>query len=314
MADEVYLGNTTYISSKRAARDFGYAQDYVGQLARGGIVDAQRVGGLWYVNPASLEAYKRNADGFAPKPPVAPIRPTEASDTLISFDGKDYISAARAAKLTGYNPDYVGQLARGGKILSRQIGNRWYVERDGLMAHKAQKDALLAAVQAEAVGLQRPATAASVPEKKIVEETPSHFTYFSDDRHLMPMLSKGDATAASPNINGLPAPAATRQIPIRVVQNQPRTQQAVQRGAPAAARSRIPGISMRTAVKATAAITVIIVMSYAITSMKAQSSYAFRAADLSDPVAAVATAAPAIHAILDGLEKALFAEIEYTRP
>jgi hypothetical protein len=50
----------------------------------------------------------------------------------------------------------VGQLARAGKIPSRQVGSRWYVEREALLTHKTEKDAMLRAVQAESVGLTRP--------------------------------------------------------------------------------------------------------------------------------------------------------------
>jgi hypothetical protein len=50
MSDEMVIEGKTYISSKRAAQVSGYAQDYIGQLARGGAIDAQRVGGLWFVN------------------------------------------------------------------------------------------------------------------------------------------------------------------------------------------------------------------------------------------------------------------------
>src|SRR3989344_2053381 len=153
MSDEVFLEGKSYVSAKRASEISGYARDYIGQLARGGLIGAQRVGGLWYVSLDSLTTYQKNADSLTHVQPQKP--PQQDLDSIVSFDGKDYVSASKAAKLTSYNQDYVGQLARAGKILSRQIGNRWYVERAGLLAHKSQKDALLGAVQAEAVGLLR---------------------------------------------------------------------------------------------------------------------------------------------------------------
>ena len=158
------------MSSKRAAQSTGYAQDYIGQLARGGLIDAQRVGGLWY------------------KPVVPGPKQASDIDSIVSFDGKDYISASRAAKLTSYNQDYVGQLARGGKILSRQIGNRWYVEREGLLAHKSQKDSMLAAVQSEAVGLVLPKALETT--RPTYQHDDPLLTYTSDNRDLMPVLEK----------------------------------------------------------------------------------------------------------------------------
>ena len=69
MAQEIDLGGTIYVSSKRAAEITGYTQDYIGQLARAGSITAQRVSGLWYVVEESLRNYKSKADEFKPTPP-----------------------------------------------------------------------------------------------------------------------------------------------------------------------------------------------------------------------------------------------------
>jgi hypothetical protein len=172
MAAEINLGGTIYISSRRGAEIMGYTQDYVGQLARSGAVKAQRISGLWYVTEESLRSHKEKADEYIPEPPQKAAR--AELETSVSFDGRDYVLASRAAKLTGYHQDYVGQLARSGKINSRQIGARWYVDRDALIAHKKHNDALLAAVQAESVGLGRSATFENNSED---EEVNLHFNY-----------------------------------------------------------------------------------------------------------------------------------------
>lgn len=52
------------------------------------------------------------------------------------FDGKKYISSSRAAKISGYVNDYIGQLCRDGKLECRMIGRSWYVSFDSLIAHK----------------------------------------------------------------------------------------------------------------------------------------------------------------------------------
>src|ERR1700722_5857714 len=157
MSEEMQIDGKSYISSKRASHLSGYAQDYIGQLARKALIDARRIGGLWYIYMESLENYKQKAGEFKPEPPVRP-ESTEPG-TLIFFDGKEYLSAARAAEQTGYTQDYVGQLARTGSVLSQQVGNRWYVERQSLLGHKKEKDALLGAVQSESVGIQKRAIA-----------------------------------------------------------------------------------------------------------------------------------------------------------
>lgn len=185
MADELTIDGKQLISSRRAAEMSGYAQDYVGQLARSGSINAKRIGGLWYVEMSSLTSYKTESEKARPQIQVAENASAEETDTLISFDGKDYISASRASELSGYNQDYIGQLARGSKIPSRQIGNRWYVDRQALLEHKESKDALLAAVQSEALGIHTKPTV----ESATIEYGPSvenFYTYNEDKADLIP--------------------------------------------------------------------------------------------------------------------------------
>jgi hypothetical protein len=60
------------------------------------------------------------------------------------FDGKKYISSKRAAQISGYANDYIGQLCRGEKLESRMIGRSWYVSLDSLVSYKkfAQNETL----------------------------------------------------------------------------------------------------------------------------------------------------------------------------
>lgn len=179
-----------YISSKRAAAQSGYAQDYIGQLARGGHIQAQRVGGLWFVNFDSLLAYKKGDGQDASfRENLIPGNSTDP-DTFVGLDGISYISANRASKISGYNQDYVGQLARSGQIVSRQVGTRWYVDADSLMLHKQQKDALLAAVQSESVGIRHPVS--EYPQSVNLESKPESqdfMRYFHDEGDLIPQTS-----------------------------------------------------------------------------------------------------------------------------
>ncbi len=188
MSDELIIDGEQFISSKRASKLSGYEQDYIGQLSRGGQLKARRVGGLWYVSLDSLTKYKERAEEYKPEPPVRKDARSDP-DSLLSFDGRGYVSTSRAAKLTGYSPDYIGQMARAGTILSRQVGNRWYVERMAIIKHKESKDALLGAVQAESVGINR-------PDWKEREDGLSYggagpfLDYTSDTRDLMPIMDK----------------------------------------------------------------------------------------------------------------------------
>ena len=214
MAQEINLGGTIYVSSKRAAEITGYAQDYIGQLARSGQIEGRRVAGLWYVLEESLRGHKHKADEFVPTPPERAAAPIEAS---VSFDGKDYISASRAAKITGYSQDYVGQLARSEKIPSRQIGNRWYVDRMAISEHKRYNDSLLGAVQAESVGVMRPDTSESAKfDAGTIQAQEPHFNYIPENVPIMPIpeeiaeSQRGEEELAE-------VTEEERQIPIRVV-------------------------------------------------------------------------------------------------
>ncbi len=216
MTDELTIEGKQYISSKRAADLSGYAQDYVGQLARKGLIDAQRIGGLWYVFMESLAKYKEKADAYVPIPPQA-IHKNENPDTLISFDGKDYVSAARAAEITGYHQDYVGQLARSGKILSRQVGNRWYVDRDGILAHKEEKDSLLGAVQSQAVGI-KPVMPKTEPYiDKIQSWEP--LNYQNDSGALIPELPARAEPVEEKEPEESSQEDTVARVPIRIVEN-----------------------------------------------------------------------------------------------
>ena len=52
------LDGKSYVKASKAAKELGYATDYVGQLCRGGHVDAHLIGRTWYVNQSDLSTHK----------------------------------------------------------------------------------------------------------------------------------------------------------------------------------------------------------------------------------------------------------------
>lgn len=52
------LDGKSYVKASKAARDLGYATDYVGQLCRTGQVSAHLIGRTWYVNKEELSTHK----------------------------------------------------------------------------------------------------------------------------------------------------------------------------------------------------------------------------------------------------------------
>ena len=59
--DELVIEDKKYISTKRAAKETGYAKDYVGQLCREGRVPARLVGRSWYVLAAAIQDHRFGA-------------------------------------------------------------------------------------------------------------------------------------------------------------------------------------------------------------------------------------------------------------
>jgi len=53
----------------------------------------------------------------------------------LEFNGKTYISSKRAAEITGYTHDYIGQLCRSGKVEGQLVGRTRFVDKDSLLAH-----------------------------------------------------------------------------------------------------------------------------------------------------------------------------------
>jgi hypothetical protein len=54
----------------------------------------------------------------------------------ITIGDKIYISAKRAAEITGYARDYVGQLCREGHIDAKMVGRSWYVFEPSIRSHR----------------------------------------------------------------------------------------------------------------------------------------------------------------------------------
>lgn len=59
----------------------------------------------------------------------------------ITIGDKVYISAKRAAEITGYARDYVGQLCREGHVDAKMVGRSWYVYEPSIRAHRFGADA-----------------------------------------------------------------------------------------------------------------------------------------------------------------------------
>jgi hypothetical protein len=164
-----------FVSTSEASETSGYSQDYIGQLCREGKISCRRVSGQWHVNLDSLGTYQRTVETDEETKdgnyinenkevqngvgdtiyPAYGSKTGNVRDDTFTYDGVEFISTQRAADLTGYAQDYVGQLARSQEVIARRVGRRWFVSRPALITHKKNKDGLLQAVQARSAGIEK---------------------------------------------------------------------------------------------------------------------------------------------------------------
>jgi hypothetical protein len=57
------------------------------------------------------------------------------NDSFIS-QGKNFISSRRAAEISDYTIDYIGQLCRSAKLDCQMVGRTWFVSEESLLTHK----------------------------------------------------------------------------------------------------------------------------------------------------------------------------------
>ncbi len=183
-------GKSKYVTSSRAAQLSGYSQDYVGQLCRGESIECKRVSGEWRINLETLLAYKQRfnpetIESRTTRPETELDLDTNDNHQDTITEGEDtYISSSIAAKKTGYSQDYIGQLARSGAVPAKKVGRKWFIEQDALQEHKRHNDGLLAAVQADSVGI-------NTSVQSIVRSIPI-VRYKRDDGSLVPGAITGD--------------------------------------------------------------------------------------------------------------------------
>jgi len=56
---------------------------------------------------------------------------------IFILEGKKYISSRRASEISDYDPDYIGQLCRAGKLDCQRVGRAWFITEESLQKHKA---------------------------------------------------------------------------------------------------------------------------------------------------------------------------------
>lgn len=120
----------------------------------------------------------------------------------VMIKGTKYISSKRAARLSGYAKDYIGQLVRKGKLRAIKVGRAWFVDEHELQALSSTGTPRRETVTSESSSVaSRPAQLnptqlyASVAVK--FPATWSEVRYSVDDSPLLPKLDSRDSDETS---------------------------------------------------------------------------------------------------------------------
>jgi len=155
----------------------------------------------------------------------------------LTLDGVKYISVKRAAEITKYSKDYVGQLCREGKILGSRIGRNWYIAEKSILRHRTENSTEISPVskirQNENVRLLDSINQAEEDRNKSFSQSRENIyseplaTYYSDDRPVLPQLRRGTEALKErlPKDNGHVIPIniidSHVDVPIKYVDKKP---------------------------------------------------------------------------------------------
>lgn len=121
----------------------------------------------------------------------------------LDVGGKRYISSKRGAELTGYAKDYIGQLARAGKVPGTRFGRAWFVEEAALLKHlgaeMTQTEEVVVAPPSSNVAVssmalnpvqaKKPLLSRHMITPAALPKTWSSVQYLHDDSDLFPAVS-----------------------------------------------------------------------------------------------------------------------------
>lgn len=108
-----------FISTKRASEIYGYNPDYIGQLCREKLINAKRVGRVWFVEENAIAEHKH----FGGKKVVQELPP-------------GFLPIKEVARTTGYSTDYLGFLCRGSQVECRMVEDKWFVSQISVEQYK----------------------------------------------------------------------------------------------------------------------------------------------------------------------------------
>jgi excisionase family DNA binding protein len=116
------------------------------------------------------------------------------------LSNRKYVTTKRAARVTGYAQDYVGQLIRSGKLKATKVGKAWFVAEDEVLKLAGKQEALEGPDRALAVIESRRTVESSVTFNVEYPKTWTPIHYFRDDSELSPISDKRETIDSNSSI------------------------------------------------------------------------------------------------------------------
>lgn len=124
---------------------------------------------------------------------------------------KKYVSSRRAAKVTGYAKDYIGQLCREGRVPARLVGRAWYVLETAIQDHRFGKQGI------ESENEPPASLVAELPSKSSPVSTWESPRYEASSAEILPFVNRlRPALEPSKGINAEDIPTDAQEVPDRL--------------------------------------------------------------------------------------------------
>jgi hypothetical protein len=107
----------------------------------------------------------------------------------LTIGDKVYISSKRAAAITGYAKDYVGQLCREGHVEAKMVGRSWYVLASSIRAHRFGQSESNGTIESKAPE-STVSAAPQEPPRSALPPTWEAPKYVAEEPAFMPVLAQ----------------------------------------------------------------------------------------------------------------------------
>ena len=124
-----------YLPVSAASRFSGYHADYITQLCRKKKTQCINKSKVWFISVESLlkqlsQSKKKTTSGDINSflSDMVTISPQVSGHVAFHINGRKFIDSQEAANISGYNRDYLTEMARNNEIQARKLGKVWFFD------------------------------------------------------------------------------------------------------------------------------------------------------------------------------------------